>query len=375
MTLTSEPNVTQIPWGQTPAGEPVTLYTLHNAGMQVRIINYGGVIVGVDAPDRDGNLADVTLGHDDLTPYLSRDTSPYFGALIGRYGNRIARGKFELDGRQYALACNNGLNALHGGPGGFDQQLWQAEPTTSSLGASLSLSRVSEDGEEGYPGRLSVSVTYTLTPDQTLRIDYVAQTDQPTIINLTNHTYWNLGGGVRDVLDHLLTVQADTYTPTDETQIPTGELADVTGTPFDLRRPTLLGDALAVPHEQLQRAGGFDHNFVLSTAEDEGVGVGLLDADGVGKLRAVATLQHPASGRCLSVSTTEPGIQVYSGNFLDGSIHGKDGQVYGHRWSVCLETQHFPDSPNQPHFPSTRLEPTQTYQSSTIYAFSVDQPE
>lgn len=367
MTLNPEPTVTQTPWGQTPAGEPVTLYTLHNAGMQVRIINYGGVIVGVDAPDRHGNLADVTLGHDELTPYLSRDQSPYFGALIGRYGNRIARGKFELDGKAYELACNNGLNALHGGPGGFDQQLWQAEPSvdqpsTSSAGATLTLSRVSEDGEEGYPGRLSVTVTYTLTPDQTLRIDYVAHTDQTTIVNLTNHTYWNLGGSVRSVLDHRLSVQADTYTPTDETQIPTGELADVTGTPFDLRRPTLLGDALAVPNEQFERAGGFDHNFVLNKSAG-------------GDSEPVAVLFHPASGRRLSVSTTEPGIQVYSGNFLDGSIRGKGGQVYGHRWSMCLETQHFPDSPNQPHFPSTRLEPGQTYQSSTVYAFSVDSAE
>ncbi|MFB9993206.1 aldose epimerase family protein [Deinococcus oregonensis] len=375
MTPTPEPTVTQIPWGQTPAGQPVTLYTLHSAGLQVRISTYGGVIVGVDAPDRRGELADITLGHDTLSPYLSRDTSPYFGALIGRYGNRIARGKFELDGQEYSLTCNNGANALHGGPHGFDQQLWHAEPSTSSAGASLSLSRVSEDGEEGYPGRLTVTVTYTLTPDHTLRIDYAAQTDRPTILNLTNHTYWNLGGGERDVLDHLLSVQADQYTPTDETQIPTGELADVTGTPFDLRQPTLLGDALAVPHEQFERAGGFDHNFVLNPSADEGVGVGLLEADGVGNLRVVATLQHPASGRRLSVSTTEPGIQVYSGNFLDGSIRGKGGQAYGHRWSVCLETQHFPDSPNQPHFPPTRLEPGQTYQSSTIYAFSVDNAE
>ncbi|WP_019012465.1 aldose epimerase family protein [Deinococcus aquatilis] len=362
MTQTPESSVTQMPWGHTSAGEVVTLYTLHNADIRVRIMNYGGVIVGVDAPDRHGNLADITLGHDELLPYLSRETSPYFGALIGRYGNRIARGKFELDGTAYTLACNNGPNSLHGGPHGFDQQLWQAEPGTTPAGVSLTLTRVSEDGEEGYPGRLTATLTYTLTPDNTLRIDYAAQTDRATIVNLTNHTYWNLGGATHDALDHLLTVQADAYTPTDETQIPTGELVDVTGTPFDLRRPMRLGEVLAVPNEQLERAGGLDHNFVLSTAPHESVG----------NLRAAATLSDPASGRCLSVLTTEPGIQVYSGNFLDGSIQGKGGQRYGHRWSVCLETQHFPDSPNHPHFPSTRLEPGQTYQSTTIYAFSVD---
>lgn len=365
MTHTPEVSVTRLPWGHTSAGEAVTLYTLHNADMSVRIMNYGGVIVGVDAPDRHGDLADITLGHDELLPYLSRETSPYFGALIGRYGNRIARGKFELDGTAYTLACNNGPNALHGGPHGFDQQLWQAESGTTPAGASLTLSRVSEDGEEGYPGRLTVTVTYTLTPDNTLRIDYAAQTDRTTIINLTNHTYWNLGGAAHDVLDHLITVQADAYTPTDETQIPTGDLADVTGTPFDLRRPTLLREALAAPHEQLERAGGLDHNFALEAAK----------AESGGTLRAAATLQHPASGRRLSVHTTEPGIQVYSGNFLDGSIQGKGGQKYGHRWAVCLETQHFPDSPNQPHFPSTRLEPGQTYRSTTVYAFSVDSTE
>ncbi|WP_221089776.1 aldose epimerase family protein [Deinococcus aquaedulcis] len=353
--MTPTPSIEAQPWGVTPAGAAVTLYTLQAAPLRAQIMTYGGVLVGLQAPDRTGTLADVTLGHDELAPYLSRETSPYFGALIGRYGNRIAEGRFVLDGQPVTLARNNGPNALHGGPGGFDQQLWQATPETGADFVSLHLRRTSPEGEEGYPGTVQVEVTYTLSAAE-LRLQYRAQTDRPTVLNLTNHTYWNLAGGGRDVLDHRLQVQASHFTPTGPTLIPTGEVQPVAGTPFDLRQPQRLGDVLAHPHEQLTFAGGLDHNFVL-------------DQPGTGQ--AVATLHDPHSGRRLEVQTTQPGLQVYSGNFLDGTITGRGGQRYGHRWAVCLETQHFPDSPNQPHFPSTRLDPGEPFESQTVYRFSV----
>ncbi|PTA69386.1 aldose epimerase family protein [Deinococcus arcticus] len=352
MTLT--PSIEAQPWGVTPAGEAVTLYTLHAGPLRAQIMNSGGVLVGLQAPDRCGTPAEVTLGHDHLAPYLSRETSPYFGALIGRFANRIAGGRFVLDGQPITLARNNGPNALHGGPGGFDGQPWQATPDTGPDHARLHLRRTSPDGEEGYPGTLQVEVTYTLTATE-LQLRYRAQTNRPTVLNLTNHTYWNLGGR-RDILDHQLQVQAGRFTPTDKQAIPTGELQDVTGTPFDLRRPRRLGDVLALSHDQLTFAGGLDHNFVL---------------DQPGLDQAAATLHDPASGRRLDVLTTQPGLQVYSGNFLDGRITGRGGQRYGPRWAVCLETQHFPDSPNQPHFPRTRLDPGETFESQTIYRFSV----
>ncbi|ADV68182.1 aldose epimerase family protein [Deinococcus maricopensis] len=351
----SAPSLTRTPWGTAPDGSAITLYTLRHGPVTARIMDYGGVIVGVDAPDRDGTLADVALGHDEAGPYFDRATASYFGALIGRYGNRIARGRFELDGRAHQLATNNGPNALHGGPGGFDQVMWTSDADVTADGPRVTLTRTSPDGEEGYPGALDVTVTYTLTADGALRLAYHAVTDAPTVVNLTNHSYWNLAGATRDVLDHELVVHADAITPVDETLIPTGTLLDVAGTPFDFRAARRVGERVDDADAQLQFAGGYDHNFVLQGA--------------AGALRHVATLSDPQSGRVMEVHTTEPGVQFYSGNFLDGSVTGKGGQVYGHRWAVCLETQHFPDSPNRPDFPSTRLNPGEVYRTVTEYRF------
>lgn len=346
--------VTSQPWGMTPDGQPITLYTLRNpSGIQADIMDYGGVVVRLLTPDRNGNPGDIVLGHDHAEPYFSLETSPYFGALIGRYGNRIAGGRFTLDGQTHQLPVNNGPNSLHGGTRGFNQRLWTGRPLAD--GPALELTYLSPDGEEGYPGNLSVRVTYTLTGDDALQIDYEARADAPTILNLTNHTYWNLGGDAgRDILGHELTLRADHITPVDETLIPTGELLPVEGTPFDFRQPTPIGARVDEPNEQLRFAGGYDHNFVLG---GEG-------------LRSVAEVRDPESGRRVEVFTDQPGVQFYSGNFLDGSIVGKGGRVYGHRWALCLETQHFPDSPNHPNFPSTVLRPGETFTSRTVYAFS-----
>jgi aldose 1-epimerase len=347
--------ITSEPWGQMPGGHPVTRYTLRApSGVQARIMTHGGALVSLLTPDRQGNLADIVLGHDSLEPYLSRATAPYFGALIGRYGNRIARGQFSLGGQTHSLTLSEPPNTLHGGDRGFDLRLWQARPFVSAEGPALELTYISPDGEEGFPGRLETTVTYTLT-ENALKLEYRATTDAATVVNPTNHTYWNLSGDAqRDILGHDLQIDAAHFTPVDETLIPTGELRPVAGTPFDFRTPHPVGERVDAVDAQLGFTGGYDHNFALH----ERTG-----------LEPACTLYDPESGRELLVLTTEPGLQVYSGNFLDGSIVGKGAQRYGHRRAMCLETQHFPDAPNQPHFPSTVLEPGQTFTSQTIYRF------
>lgn len=348
------------PFGRTRDGVAVDLYTLRNsAGMQATITNYGGIVVSLEVPDRKGVPGDVVLGFDKLDGYSS--DHPYFGAIIGRYGNRIAKGRFSLDGVEYVLARNNGENHLHGGLRGFDKVVWEARPQQPTSGSALELRHVSSDGEEGYPGTLTATVTYTLTDSSELRIDYLATTDKATVVNLTNHSYFNLGGqGTRDVLGHVLQITADGYTPVDAGLIPTGKVAPVAGSPFDFRTPTPIGARIGAAHEQIERGGGYDHNFVLNG-----------DA---GTLRRVARVTEPTSGRVLELLTTEPGLQFYSGNFLDGRIVGKGGKVYKHRFGFCLETQHFPDSPNRPEFPSTVLRPGQRYRTTTLYRFSTGAP-
>ncbi|GMA15419.1 galactose mutarotase (plasmid) [Deinococcus metallilatus] len=349
--------VSERPWGETPDGRSITLYELETpGGLRAGIMTYGGVLVRLFTPDRHGLPGDIVLGHDRPEPYFDRTSSPFFGALIGRYANRIAGGRFTLQGRTYQLAQNDGPNALHGGERGFDQRLWDGHAFVGEDGPGVMLTYLSPDGEEGYPGNLAVRVTYTLTLAGALRIDYAATTDAPTPVNLTNHTYWNLTGNAgRDILGHELTVQAEAITPVDAGLIPTGELREVAGTPFDFREARRIGARVDEGDEQLRYAGGYDHNFVLR---------------GGAALHPAARLYDPATGRQVEVSTTEPGLQVYSGNFLDGRITGKGGQRYGHRWAVCLEAQHFPDSPNQPQFPPAVLLPGQHFSSRTVYAFS-----
>ncbi len=346
-------------FGVLPTGETVERYTLTNpSGVELGAITYGGIIASLKVPDRDGRLDDVVLGHADLEGYL-RD-SPYFGAIVGRYANRIAAGRFELDGETYALARNNGPNHLHGGERGFDKVVWSAEPFESGEGVGLALTHVSPDGTEGYPGTLTVQVRYVLTPAAEIVVDYQATTDGATPINLSQHSYFNLAGHASapgDVLDHVLTIHASRYTPVDSTLIPTGQMALVDDTPFDFRAPTPIGARIELPDQQLRFGGGYDHNFVLDRESD-----GLFHA---------ARVEHPATGRTFDIFTTEPGLQFYSGNFLDGSITGKSSRVYGHRTGFCLETQHFPDSPNQPGFPSTILQPGEEYRSRTVFAFGV----
>ncbi|MCB9304971.1 MAG: galactose mutarotase [Lewinellaceae bacterium] len=344
-------------YGQTAEG-PAKLYTLKNkTGMQVEITNYGGIITRLSVPDKNGQSADVVLGFDKLQDY--QNDHPYFGAIIGRYGNRIAKGKFTLDGQEYALATNNGPNTLHGGPTGFHKHLWQTTEIHREGYTGLELSRLSQDMEEGYPGNLQVTVRYLLGIDSNeLLIEYEATTDKPTIVNLTNHAYFNLkGAGQGDILSHELMIAADRFTPVDSTLIPTGVLQVVEATPFDFRTPTAIGARINADDEQLGFGGGYDHNFVLNR---KGTGMEL-----------IASVYEPASGRFMEVLTTEPGIQFYSGNFLDGSNIGKGGVPYRHRSGFCLETQHYPDSPNQPSFPSTVLRPDERYTTSTVYRFSV----
>ncbi len=345
-------------FGQTEDGTPVDLYTLtNNNGMRVQITNYGGIVTSLWVPDKNGNLGDVVLGYDHLDGYLK--ASPYFGCIVGRYGNRIAKGKFTLNDKTYLLATNNGPNHLHGGVKGFDKVVWQARPIKSSDAVGLELSYLSPDGEEGYPGNLSAKVTYTLTNDNALHIDYEATTDQPTICNLTHHSYFNLkDAGASPILDHELMLDADYFTPVDETLIPTGELRPVEGTPFDFRHPTAIGARINADDQQLKFGLGYDHNFVLNGT--------------MGELRMVGKLSEATTGRVMEIWTTEPGIQFYSGNFLDGSIIGKNGTVYYHRHGLCLETQHYPDSPNHLNFPSTVLNPGEKYQTTTVYRFSIE---
>ncbi len=354
----AEPHMKKTTFGKMPDGQVIDLYTLTNRnGMEVTITNYGGRVVSLLAPDRAGKVADIVLGFDDLGGYL-RD-NPYFGALVGRYANRIANGKFKLDGVEYHVPRNDGPNALHGGIRGFDKRVWTAHDT-SKENPSLELSYLSKDGEEGYPGNLSVKVVYTLTDGNELEIDYTATADKDTVLNLTNHSYFNLAGqGNGDILKHQLMINADRFTPINSALIPTGELRPVDGTPFDFSKPTAIGARISNADEQLKFGKGYDHNFVLKRQ-----GEGLVVA---------ARVTDPESGRVMEVLTTQPGVQLYTGNFLDGTIHGKGGRVYGYRSALCLETQHFPNSPNQPNFPPTELKPGQVFHETTIYKLSATQ--
>jgi aldose 1-epimerase len=338
-------------FGKTPTGESVTRFTLTNRhGLVARLITWGAGLVEMHAPDRHGALADVTLGFDTLAGYLTRH--PYFGVTTGRYANRIAGGKFTLDGTTCSLATNDGAHHLHGGVKALDQQNWRGEAGT---GESVRFSLISPDGDEGYPGTLHIAVTYSLTEDDELRLDYEATTDRPTVLNLTNHAYWNLAGaGAGDILGHALTLHARSYTPVGAGSIPTGEIAPVAGGPLDFTRPKLIAQDFA---QMTGSPGGYDHNFILTPATP-------------GALTLAAEARDPQSGRVLTIATTEPGIQFYTGNYLDGSVIGKGGTAYRKNAGFCLETQHFPDSPNHPHFPSTVLRPGQTFRSSTVHRFS-----
>jgi aldose 1-epimerase len=348
--------ISKASFGKTADGASIDLYTLTNRnGMEAKITNYGGIVTALTAPDRTNKYADVVLGFNDLDSYLKGH--PYFGALIGRYGNRIAKGRFILNGVEYKLAVNNGENHLHGGIKGFDKVVWTAQSMTTKLGPSLSLTYLSKDMEEGYPGNLTVKVVYTLTNKNELRIDYSASTDKDTVTNLTHHSYFNLAGeGNGDILSHVLTLKADRFTPTDAGSIPTGELRNVQGTPFSFLQPMAIGDRINDTDQQIQFGGGYDHNWVVNGP--------------AGTLRQAASVYEPTSGRVMDVWTTEPGIQFYTGNFLDGTLTGKSGKVYQKRMGFCLETQHYPDSPNQPKFPTTTLKKGATYRSTTIYRFS-----
>jgi aldose 1-epimerase len=348
-------NVTKQLVGKMPDGTPIDLYALADGRIEARIMNYGGYLVSLKVPDRSGKLEDVVLGFDTLDQYVTNNYSnntAFLGPLVGRYANRIAHGSFTLDGRKYSLPLNNGENSLHGGPHGFHNQVWKAKSVTNGV----ELSYLSKDGEEGYPGDLSVVVRYTLT-DGALRIEYSATTDKPTVLNLTSHSYFNLAGqGQGNILDHRLTLHASRFTPVDANLIPTGELREVASTPLDFRKSTRIGERIDADNEQLHLGKGYDHNWVLYKK-----GRTLAEA---------AEVYEPTSGRVLKVLTTEPGIQFYSGNFLDGTIKGKGGTPYVRRSGLCLETQHFPESPNHPNFPSTELKPGEHYHSVTVYSFS-----
>jgi aldose 1-epimerase len=347
--------VTPSSFGLLPDGTDVGLFTLTNArGLEVRAIAYGAILVSVRVPDRRGQLDDVVLGCDDLEGYLTR--SRYFGAVVGRYGNRIANGRFTLDGKTFQLATNNGRNHLHGGVKGFDKVVWSAQPYARDGHSAVAFSYTSRDGEESYPGTLHARVSYTLTARNELVVEYEATTDKPTPVNLTQHSYFNLAGeGRGDILQHELVIDADRFTPVDDTMIPTGELTPVAGTPFDFRKPTAIGARIGADHEQLRRGTGYDHNFVLQPATGP---------------RRAARVVEPTTGRTLEIATTQPGVQFYSGNHLAGQL-GKSGHTYGPRTGFCLETQHYPDSPNHPHFPSTILRPGNMFQSKTVFTFGV----
>ncbi len=343
---------TKSAYGKMPDGTVIEQYTLTNSkGLVAKIITYGALMTELHVPDRQGRLGDIVLGFDNLDGYLKGH--PYFGATIGRVGNRIAKGKFTLDGQTYTLATNNWPNALHGGLKGFDKVVWQAEIVPAKNGSAVRFTYVSRDGEEGYPGTLTATVTYTLTDDNELRLDYTAKTDKATPVNLTNHSYWNLGGG-GDILNHLLTLHADHYTPVDDTLIPTGEIAPVKGTVMDFTSPMAIGSRLLALNNSPR---GYDHNYVLN--------------DGRSKMHRAATVCEPTTGRMLEIWTDQPGVQFYSGNFLDSTLTGKRGQVYHQYYGLCLETQHFPDSVNHPNFPSTILKPGKTLKTTTVHKFSV----
>lgn len=347
-------------FGTTKDGEKVEKYTLSNgSGLEMAVISYGGIITSFKAPDKNGNYEDIVLGLDSVSQY--ENGSPYFGAIIGRYGNRIAKGKFTLDGKEYQLETNDGPNHLHGGNKGFDKVVWNVEPgNATENSASLKLTYTSKDGEGGYPGNLDVTVTYTLNKDNSLDIAYEATTDKKTIVNLTNHSYFNLSGDFSEkILDHVVEINADQYLPIDETLIPTGELRSVEGTPFDFTEPTRIGKGLELENsnQQLKRGPGYDHCWVLNN-QDSGV-------------RFAASAYHPESGRFMEVYTNEPGLQFYTGNFLDGSLPAKGGGTYEKRTGFCMETEHYPDSPNQEGFPSVVLKPGEKYTTQTSYKFSV----
>jgi aldose 1-epimerase len=351
------PSINVKPFGKLADGQKVSLYTLTNKnGAVTTISNYGGTVTSLMMPDRNGKVADVVLGFSSLDKYVK--DSPYFGALIGRYGNRIAKGEFSLDGKNYKLATNNIGNALHGGLKGFDKVIWEATPKVTAHGPSLKLTYTSKDGEEGYPGTLKVTATYTLTNKNELKLVYRATTDKDTVVNLTHHSYFNLAGqGNGTILDHVLTLKASHYTPVDKTLIPTGKVATVQGTPFDFRKPTSIGARIDEKDEQLKFAGGYDHNFVADKLVP-------------GTLDRIAKVEEPKSGRVMEVFTTEPAVQFYAGNFLDGTLKGKGGKVYVRRGGFCLEPQHYPDSPNHKNFPATVLKRGETYKNTIIYRFS-----
>jgi aldose 1-epimerase len=354
----NSPSIPATAFGKDKDGGTVQIYTLTNAhGMEARITPYGATLVSLKVPDRNSALADIVMGFDSLEGYTQTPPPPYFGATIGRYANRIGGAKFSLNGKTYTLDKNDGANSLHGGFHGFDKVMWKAVPASGDAIQSLELSYLSKDGEEGYPGNLSVTVSYTLTSANELRIHYTATTDQDTVINLTNHSYFNLTAhDAGDILDHMLTINADRFTPVDAGLIPTGELRKVDGTPFDFRQPHAVGERIGANDEQIKLGRGYDHNWILNRT-----GTGLEFA---------ARVSDPKSGRIIEVLTTEPAIQFYTGNFLDGSFHGKSGKPYQHRGALTLETQHYPDSPNHPDFPTTTLKAGELFDSTTVFRFS-----
>jgi len=343
-------------WGKTKNGEEVKLFTLKNANnMVVKIMNYGAVITSISVPDRNGKFDDIVLGFDNFDDYSKSD---YFGAVVGRYGNRIAGGKFSIDGKEFTLPQNNGKNTLHGGIVGFDKRIWTSETSTDTTAATLKLNLVSQDGDQGFPGTLNVTVTYTLNNANELIVNYKATTDKPTVCNLTQHSYFNLlGAGNGNVLNHEVTINADKFTPVDEALIPTGRLKNVESTPFDFRKPKMVGSRIEFDDDQLKVGGGYDHNWVLNQKSPK-------------EMTFAARAYEPISGREMIVMTTEPGIQFYGGNFLNG-VRGKGNKAYNYRYGMCFETQHFPDSPNQEKFPSTILRPEETYSTTTIFKFGV----
>ena len=343
-------------WGTTKEGVPVPIYTLKSAQIEVRVMAYGAKLVSVRTPDRNGKMADVVLGYDSLAEYLN-DTSTHFGSIVGRYGNRIALGKFSIDGKSYQIPINDGANALHGGPMGFDRYVWQAHEVPNGV----EFTHVSPDGDMGFPGTLTAKVKYTLLGN-TLRLDYSATSDKATVVNLTNHAYFNLRGDDQGtILNEKLELNADRFTPVDSGLIPTGVLEPVAGTPFDFRKPEVIGARIESDHEQMKLGGGYDHNFIVNGT--------------AGSLRLAAVVTDPESGRRMTVETTEPAIQFYTGNFLDGTYTGRHGVTYVKHTGFCLETQHYPDSPNQPAFPSTLLRPGVTRHSTTTFAFTADKAE